>query len=360
MSRFGLLLISSIAAIVGIFIAPMRSTLSQQVTTKSSGAVDRRHPDVEQAANSGFAFAKDSKLEVLSDTGQGGEGPAWDPEWGIISTGSGGIHRRALDGTQSLLRKDAGTNGLLFDPRGRLIACEPKQRRVTRMQRDGKLEVLTGGYDGKPYNQPNDLTLDLRGRIYFSDACYGGPQNIRQRTTDGRSIEGVYRIDSAGKVERVLGADDVERANGVLVSANDKYLFVADNCNDRLGGARKLWRFRLRDDGTVDRDSRTLLYDWQEGRGPDGIKQDVAGNLYVAGGTTVAKPPYEPDNSRPGGIYVIHPESGKLLDFIAVPTDEVTNCAFGGADGRDLYITGGGTLYRVRTNIAGRVVWPRH
>lgn len=359
MLRFSPSLLSSLAVFAVTVVTSTTSALAQPVTTREAVKVGRRHPDVERAANSGFAFAKNSKLEVLSDAGQGGEGPAWDPEWGILSTGSGGIHRLALDGTQSLLRKDAGTNGLLFDPQGRLIACEPQRRRVTRMQRDGKLEVLTDGYDGKPYNQPNDLTLDSRGRIFFSDACYGGPQNIRQRTADGRSIEGVYRIDSLDKVERVLGADDVERANGVLISADDKYLFVADNCNDRLGGARKLWRFRLRDDGSIDRESRTLLYDWREGRGPDGIKQDVEGNLYVAGGTTVAKPPYEPDNSRPGGIYVIHPESGKLLDFIAVPTDEVTNCAFGGADGRDLYITGGGTLYRARTNMTGRVLWPR-
>lgn len=352
MLRFSLLFLSCIGTLVG-FVAPTTLALGQQVSARASAESVRLHPDVHRAAHSGFAFAQGAKLEVLSDAGQGGEGPAWDPEWGILSTGQGGIHRRASDGAQSLLRKDAGTNGLLFDPQGRLIACEPKQRRVTRMQRDGTLEVLTDAYDGKPYNQPNDVTLDSRGRIYFSDACYGGPQNIRQRTADGRSIEGVYRIDAAGKVERVLGVDDVERANGVLVSADDKYLFVADNCNDRLGGVRKLWRFLLRDDGRVDRNSRTLLYDWQEGRGPDGIKQDVEGNLYVAGGTTVAKPPYEPDNTRPGGIYVIHPESGKLLDFLAVPTDEVTNCAFGGEDGRDLYITGGGTLYRVRTNNVG-------
>ncbi len=312
-----------------------------------------------QAASNGFAFAKDAKLEVLADAGQGGEGPAWDPQWGILSTGKHGIHLRKPDGSLSILRQDAGTNGLLFDPSGRLLACEPKLRRVTRMQRDGTIEVLTDQFGGQPYNQPNDLALDSRGRIYFSDACYGGPANIRQRTADGRSIEGVYRIDAPGQVERVLGADDVQRANGVLVSADDRYLFVADNCNDRLAGARKLWRFKLRADGAVEPDSRTLLYDWGQGRGPDGIKQDVEGHLYVAGGTNAARPPFEPDNTQPGGVYVIHPETGKLLGFLPVPTDEVTNCAFGGVDRRDLYITGGGTLYRVRTNFAGRVGWPK-
>lgn len=315
--------------------------------------------DLERVLDNGVAFPKNARLEVVSATGAASEGPAWDPEWGILSTGKGSISRHAIDGTPSVLREQAGANGLLFDREGRLLACEPRQRRVTRMLRDGTLEVLTDAYDGQPYNQPNDLTLDSRGRIYFSDACYGGPQNIRQRSSDGRSIEGVYRIDAPGKVARVLGNDDVERANGVLVSADDRFLFVADNCNDRLGGARKLWRFALRDDGTIEPGSRKLLYDWGKGRGPDGIKQDIEGRLYVAGGTNESKPPFEPDNSRPGGVSVIDPAEGTLLAFLPVPTDEVTNCAFGGADGRDLYVTGGGTLYRIRTTTAGRVTWPK-
>jgi gluconolactonase len=315
--------------------------------------------DLERVLDNGVAFPKNARLEVVSATGAASEGPAWDPEWGILSTGKGSINRHALDGNQSVVREQAGANGLLFDREGRLLACEPKQRRVTRMLRDGTLEVLTESYDGQPYNQPNDLTLDSKGRIYFSDACYGGPQNIRQRSPDGRSIEGVYRIDAPGKVVRVLGNDDVERANGVLVSADDRFLFVADNCNDRLGGARKLWRFALRDDGTVEPGSRKLLYDWGAGRGPDGIKHDIEGRLYVAGGTNESKPPFEPDNSRPGGVYVIDPAEGTLLAFLPVPTDEVTNCAFGGADGRELYASGGGTLYRIRTTTAGRVTWPK-
>ena len=315
--------------------------------------------DLERVLDNGVAFPKNAKLEVVSATGAASEGPAWDPEWGILSTGKGSINRHAVDGAPSVLREQAGANGLLFDREGRLLACEPRQRRVTRMLRDGTIEVLTDAYDGQPYNQPNDLTLDSKGRIYFSDACYGGPQNVRQRSADGRSIEGVYRIDAPGRVSRVLGNDDVERANGVLVSADDRFLFVADNCNDRLGGARKLWRFALRDDGTVEPGSRKLLHDWGAGRGPDGIKQDIEGRLYVAGGTNESKPPFEPDNSRPGGVFVIDPDAGTLLAFLPVPTDEVTNCAFGNADGRDLYVSGGGTLYRIRTTTAGRVTWPK-
>lgn len=316
-------------------------------------------PDVERVIDSGVAFPKGTVPEVLSATGSGGEGPAWDPDWGLLSSGKGDINRRSLDGAQSVFRENAGTNGLLFDSEGRLVSCEPKSRRVTRTSRDGTIEVLTDSYDGHPYNQPNDISLDSKGRIYFSDACYGGPQNVRQRSADGRSIEGVYRIDAPGKVQRVLGNDDVERANGVLVSADDRFLFVTDNCNDRHGGSRKLLRFALREDGTVEPGSRKVLYDWGASRGPDGIKHDVEGRLYVAGGNTKPQLPFEPDTSRPGGIYVFAPQEGTLLQFLPVPTDEVTNCCFGGADGRDLFITAGGTLYKVRGNTTGRIWWPR-
>jgi gluconolactonase len=142
------------------------------------------------------------------------------------------------------------------------------------------------------------------------------------------------------------------------VSAGDRYLYVADNNNDTLGGPRKLWRFDLRKDGTVDITSRKMLHDWGTGRGPDGLKHDQEGRLYVAAGLNKPNPPFEPAKDRKGGIYVFSPE-GKLLSFLPVPTDEVTNCAFGGDDLRTLYATGGGTLYSLRTVTPGRVVWPK-
>src|SRR5207253_3002159 len=211
-------------------------------------------------------------------------------------------------------------------------------------------------YMGKRYNTPNDLTIDSRGRIYFSDPRYGPRDSMEIRDDKGRTVEGVYRIDPDGKVARVIGRE-VERANGVLVSADDRYLYVADNNNDAAGGARKLWRFSLKKDGGVDLESKKLLYDWGKGLGPDGLKQDREGRLYVAAGLNKPNPPFEPADDRKGGIYVLSPE-GKLLAFLAVPRDEVTNCAFGGDDLKTLYITGGGTLYSIRTTTPGRVVWP--
>jgi gluconolactonase len=302
-------------------------------------------------------FAPGEKLKTESGAEVGGEGPAWDPEWGVLTSGNGNVNRLSLDGKSSVFRKDAGTNGLLFDGKGRLLACEPVRRRVTRTARDGTVTVLTDSFGGKKYNQPNDLSVDSKGRVYFSDPRYGPRDGMEQRDAAGKTIEGVYRIDPDGTVSRVIGRE-VERANGVLVSADDKFLFVADNNNDTVGGARKLWRFALNPDGTVAPASRKLLHDWGSGRGPDGVKQDEQGRLYVAGGLNKPNPPAEPATDVKGGVYVIDPESGALLAFLAVPTDEVTNCAFGGPDRKTLYVTGGGTLYSVRTTTPGRVVWP--
>jgi gluconolactonase len=303
-------------------------------------------------------FEPGAKLKVEAGKGSAGEGPAWDPELGILTSGEKGIHRLAADGTTSVYREKAGTNGLLFDRDGRLVCCEPVRRRVSRLDRDGKLTVLTDAFGGKKYNQPNDLTIDSKNRIYFSDPRYGPKDDMQQRDEKGNTIEGVYRINPDGSVSRVIGRE-VERANGVLVSADDKFLFVADNNNDAVGGARKLYRFDLKPDGTIDPASKKLLYDWGKGRGPDGVKQDAQGRLYVAGGLNKPNPPAEPATDVKGGIYVIDPQTGKLLAFLAVPTDEVTNCAFGGADKKTLYITGGGTLYSIRTTTPGRVIWPK-
>jgi neutral ceramidase len=309
-----------------------------------------------QLPGKGEMFPADATLEVISQAGRGGEGPAWDPELGILTSGNGHINRRAPDGTLSIFRSDAGTNGLLFDRDGSLLACEPAARRVTRTARDGTVTVITDNYRGAKYNTPNDLTLDSRGRLYFSDARYGTREDMQIRDADGRTIEGVFRVDLDGTVSLVVGRE-VQRANGVLVTAQDRFLYVADNNNDMLGGARKLWRFGLTEQGTVVPGSQQLVFDWGQGRGPDGLKHDVHGNLYVAAGTNAANPPFEPDNRYPGGIYVFSPE-GAWIAYVNVPTDEVTNCAFGDADLRSLYITGGGTLYRIRTTHPGLVVWP--
>ena len=273
-------------------------------------------------------FEPDAKLKVEVAKGFGGEGPAWHPELGVLMSGNDHICRLDLDNKPSIYRKDIGTNGLLFDTEGRLLACDSKLHRIIRFDKDDKITVLTEKYAGKKYNQPNDLTVDTQGRIYFTDPNYGDRSKMEMLDDQGRTIEGVYRIEKDGKVSRIIGRE-LERPNGILVSADDRHLFVADNNNSEKAGARKLWRFDLKKDGMVDFTSKKLLHDWKDGRGPDGLKQDTKGRLYVAAGLNKPNLPFEPAKDQKGGIYVFDPD-GKLLAFLAVPTDEVTNCALAG------------------------------
>ena len=285
-----------------------------------------------------------------------GEGPAWHPELGLLTSGGGHVMRRGLDGRSEIFLEDAGSNGLLFDRQGRLLICEPVRRCVSRRESDGTITVLTDQYGGRKYNQPNDLTVDSQGRIYFSDPRYGDRSGMEMLDESGRPVEGVYRIDRDGSVTRIIN-HEVDRPNGVLVAADDRHLFVADNNNNTVGGARKLWRFDLQSDGSVDLTSRRLVYDWGKTRGPDGMAQDRLGRLYVAAGLNRQNAPYETQERPTAGVYVFSPD-GDLLDFVPVPRDECTNCAFGGEDLKTLFITAGGTLWSVRTESAGRPTWP--
>ena len=248
------------------------------------------------------------------------------------------------------------SNGLLFDRQGRLVMCEPVRRRVSRLEANGQVTVLTDHYKGKRYNQPNDLTIDSKNRIYFSDPCYGDRSHLELLDDQGKQVEGVYRIDPDGTVTRII-THEVDRPNGLVVTPDDRFLFVADNNNDTVGGARKLFRFHLQPDGTVDFASQKLIYDWKQTRGPDGMKLDSLGRLFVAGGLNRQNPPYETQKEPTAGIYVFSPE-GELLQFIPIPRDETTNCAFGGADLKTLYVTAGGSLWKIPMAVAGRPVWP--
>ncbi len=289
-------------------------------------------------------------------TNGAGEGPAWHPKLGLLTSGHGNIMRRDLGGRQSVFLKDAGSNGLLFDVDGRLLICQPKYRRVARREADGTMTVLADRYQGGRFNAPNDITVDSSGRIYFSDPKYGPRTGFEQHDEDGRPVEGVYRIDGDGKVSRII-THEVDRPNGVLVTPDDRFLFVADNNNNEIGGARRLYRFDLKQDGTADLASRRLVYDWGSTRGPDGMCIDAEGRLYVAAGLNSTKREAEVQFRSTAGVYVFSPD-GRPIAFAPIPNDEVTNCAFGGEDLKTLFVTAGGSLWSVRTTTAGRLVWP--
>lgn len=282
------------------------------------------------------------------------EGPAWHPDRGLLFSGDGDINRLTQDGRAATFRPEAGSNGLLFDSKGRLVVCERVRRRITRQELDGSLTILTDEFEGQPYNQPNDVTIDSRGRLYFSDPRYGSRDDMRLLDEQGKPIEGVYRIDPDGRVSRII-THEVDRPNGLLVTPDDRFLYVADN-NNQAGGPRKLWRFDLDAAGTINQATQTLIYDWETGRGPDGMALDETGRLYVAGGRNEPRLPDETAAPFLGGIYVFSPQ-GKLEEFVHIPHDEVTNCTFGGKDLRDLYITAGGTLWTIRTANRGVTPW---
>jgi len=293
------------------------------------------------------------------------EGPAWHPSGNVYFSdiANNRIMRRDVKGQIHIYRTPSGfTNGLLFDHQGRLVCCEgggiDSNRRVTRIELNGTITILADNFQGQKFNSPNDLAIDSAGRIYFSDPRYRDRSDMQQLDDQGQPIEGVYRIDDVGKVARII-THEVDRPNGILVSADDKYLFVGDNVNDGprgLGGNRKLWRFNLKPDGTVDPNSRKLLFDWGSDRGPDGMAMDVQGRLYVAAGFNFPNPPNETAKKYKAGIYVIAPEGG-LLQFVPVPADMITNCTFGDKDGKTLYITAGHKLWSIRTSTRGRTGW---
>lgn len=276
-----------------------------------------------------------------------GEGPAWNPETkSLLYVGDNRISSyRASAGSSDFRAPVKGANGLLIDHSSRILCAEAGNRIVTRTETDGTLTIIANSFNGKAFNSPNDLSIDSKGRIYFTDPRYGKRDNIEQKDSAGNPIEGVYRIDTDGSVHRILDRSSVDRPNGILVSPDEKHLFIADN-NNSQGGTRKLWRFQLNPDGSVDPKTRHLLFDWKTSRGPDGLKIDRRGRLFVAAGLNRDNLPDETTKPYPGGIYILS-NSGRLLDFIAIPDDEVTNCTFGGPDLKTLFITAGGNLWSV-------------
>jgi gluconolactonase len=198
--------------------------------------------------------------------------------------------------------------------------------------KSGKIEVLADSYMGKPLTGPNDVTIDGKGRLYFTDLAGAA----------------VYRIDAPGKVTRILAAPDIQRPNGIQIAPDDRKLYLIE-ANQAQGGARMIRRYDLQQDGTVA--NMQVHYNFYPGRSADGMSIDTQGNLYAAAGLNQLRGTSETLDTK-AGVHVISPE-GKLINFIPIPEDTITNDAFGGADMKTLYVTAGKNLYRIRTDIAG-------
>jgi gluconolactonase len=250
-------------------------------------------------------------------------------------------------GKATIFRSPSGmSNGLKFDADGNLIACEGADyggRRVTRTDmKTGRSIILAGLFEGKPFNSPNDATIDEKGRIYFSDPRYLGHEPIEQ------PVQAVYRIDPDGSVHRII--TDAGKPNGVCISPDQKSFYLVSNDNGSFGigrlpadaktykGQMALLAYDLAPNGTAK--FRKVLVDYAPQDGPDGMVCDVEGNLYVA----------VRDETRPG-IRVYSPDGKELAD---IRTEMPTNVGFGrGKDSKVLYITAGHSLYRIRVSKDG-------
>jgi len=284
---------------------------------------------------------KDAKLEKLGGDGEFTEGPAYGPDHCVYFSDIGNriLKYDPKSGKTVDFRNPSGrSNGLDFDLQGRLVAAEGANtggnRRITVTEKDGTIRVLADKWNGKRFNSPNDLTIDTKGRIYFTDPRYVGDE---PREID---TESVYRIDTDGKVTQIIG--NVQKPNGIMLSPDMKTLFLADN---NAKGNRLLLAFALKEDGSVG--DKKVLHDFAPDRGIDGMCIDVKGNIYATAG-----------QGKTGGVHIFN-AGGKKIGFIATP-ETPSNCIFGGADHKMLYVTAGRSLYRIQVSIEGfAVYWPK-
>lgn len=232
-------------------------------------------------------------------------------------------------------------NGLLFDPEGRLLACEGDGRITRTDMRTGAVEVLADGYRGHPLEAPNDLALDSKGRIYFSSRPGGSVPSKGY-------VNAVYRIDPDGSIHQILRAPEVQMPNGLVVSPDDRTFYLIE-AHSGEGHYRHITAYDLGEDGTVS--NPRILIDFYPGRSGDGMCIDREGNLYVGAGLHHLRGTSETLDTKPG-VHVISP-SGELLAYAETPMDTITNCTFGGKDLRTLYAVCGDVLVSMHTGIPG-------
>jgi len=281
-------------------------------------------------------FPTAAKLEKLWGEGEFTEGPCLGPDGCIYFTDIGNRVMKydpAANKTTVFRDPSGRSNGLKFDASGWLVACEGANtggnRRISATQKDGTVKSLADRYDGKRFNSPNDLTIDARGRVYFTDPRYVGNE---PRELDSESV---YRVDPDGSVAKIIA--DVQKPNGIVLSPDQKTLYLADSNNDPKGH-RVLLAYPLKADGTVGLPKK--LHDFGADRGIDGMTVTTDGLIVGAAGA-----------GKTAGVYVFKPD-GKKVGFLPTAEDP-SNCCFGGKDMKTLYVTAGKSLYRIDTSMTG-------
>jgi gluconolactonase len=261
----------------------------------------------------------------------------YDPKGGAITEWRTGTNR---------------TNGLAFDAQGRLFGCCSGGRSIVRFDPDGKNVVIADRLDGKKLSTPNDLAIDRKGRIWFTNPVNDGNWDKTEREElDHRSVlRADPQKDGSYTVTRVTF--DTTQPNGILVSRDQNTLYVAES-----GSApripRELRAYPIREDGSLG--TFTALFTWGEDargvhRGIDGMCLDCDGNIVATAG-------YEQSGSGPM-IYVFSP-TGRVLETHPLPSVRPTNCCFGGADLTTLFVTTGeGHFFKAQTNRVGWAMYP--
>lgn len=241
---------------------------------------------------------------------------------------------RPGEGVVEVRRPSGKSNGLAWDTRGRLIACEHVGRRVTRTEADGSMTVLASEWGGRPLNSPNDLVVKSDGSVYFSDPPYGLQDFYGIARPQDLPFQGVYRIGIDGMLSLLV--DDFAAPNGLAFSPDESLLYVDDTERTHIRV------FEVRPDGSLA--NGRFFFDYAEREpdwtgGPDGLKVDALGNIWATG---------------PGGIWLIDPE-GVALAVIPIP-EPPSNLNWGDADRQALYITARTSIYRARVKVAGNAV----
>jgi gluconolactonase len=284
------------------------------------------------------------KIFKLAEGFQFTEGPIWvKPGYLLFSDPNANkIYKYEPEGKLSVFKEKSGyagkdlaeygqpgSNGLTLDHQGRLTINQHGNRRVVRIEKDGRLSVLADKFDGKRLNSPNDLVYRSDGALFITDPPFGLPKFF----DDPRKqlpYSGVYSLKD-GKLKLI--SSDLQGPNGIAFSPDEKYLYVGNWDPEK----KVVMRYDMDADGNAT--NGKIFFDMTKAPGEDaidGIKVDQNGNLYVCG---------------PGGIWVISAE-GKHLGTIKAPKNP-HNLAWGGADGKTLYITAQNTLYRMPLNIPG-------
>jgi gluconolactonase len=288
-----------------------------------------------------------AKLYKLATGFRFTEGPVWVEEGGdgyllFSDPNANTIYRYTAEGRLSVFKHPSGyagadiaeysqpgSNGLTLDARGRLTIDQHGNRRVIRLEPDGTETVLAERYQDKRLNSPNDLVYRSDGSLYFTDPYFGLPKFDRDPRRE-LPFSGVFRVHD-GAVQ--LLTSELDGPNGIAFSPDERFLYVGD-WDERH---KVVMRYPVRPDGSLD--DGVVFFDMTTAPGEDaidGIKVDVAGNLYVSG---------------PAGLWILSPE-GHHLGTVFAP-QHPHNMAWGGADGRTLYLAAGSTLYRMPLNVAG-------